>query len=175
MASGPAKWNTKVWDKLLDRCVAMKGLSARIGIQGPKAGTPHEEGSGLTNAEVAAVHEFSGPQDSPPGRPFIRPPYDNDPGKWRGEIAEACANVIKGANPVAELRRVGENYRTAIVERVKAGIGPPLSDATINRRRGQNTQKKRDKLESKGKAMDTTPLIDTGTMIGAISVVVGKA
>ena len=173
--SSSFSWNTKEWDKLLTRCVAMKGLAAKIGIQGEKAAEPHTDGEPLTNAEVAAVHEFSGPQDSPPGRPFIRPPYDNDPGKWKGEIAEACANVIKGANPVAELRRVGENYRTAITDRVKAGIGPPLSEATINRRRGQNTQKKRDKLESKGKAMDTTPLIDTGTMIGAISVVVGKA
>jgi hypothetical protein len=170
----PAKWNTKVWDKLLDRCVAMKGLSARIGIQGPEAGTPHEEGSGLTNAEIAAVHEFNSPQDKPPGRPFIRPPYDNNPAKWKEQVAEACRSVIKGANPVAELRRVGENYRKDIVDRVKAGIAPPLSEKTINRRKGQNTQAKRDKIEAKGKSLDTTPLWDTGVMVGAISVVVKK-
>jgi hypothetical protein len=175
MPASSFSWNTKEWDKLLSRCVAMKRLAAKIGIQGEKASEPHAEGQPLTNAEIAAVHELSGPQDSPPGRPWIRPPYDNDPGKWKGQIAEACKNVIKGANPTAELRRVGERYRTAIVDRVKAGIDPPLSEKTINQRAGQNTQGKHDKLETKGKALDTTPLWDTGTMIGALSVVVDKA
>jgi hypothetical protein len=172
------KWDTRNWDKIRERCVAMKGLEVVIGVQGDAAAAQHGEGGGLTNAEIAAVHEFSGPQDRPPGRPFIRPIYDSDPEKWQGEVRQACVEVIKGANAKGELRKIGERYRNAIIDRGKAGIAPPLAESTINRRKGQNTAARRERIKAKerkgGRGLDATPLIDTGALIGAISVVVQK-
>ena len=172
--AGSVSWNTKGWDKLLKRCNEMKGLVAKVGIQGDKAAAKHGEGGDLTNAEIAAVHEFSGPADKPPGRPFIRPIYDNDPAKWQGEIAKACSEVVAGKSAQGALRKLGEDYRKEVIARMQAGIAPPLAESTINRRKGQNTQGKRDKIEKKGGSLDVTPLIDSGTLLGAISVDVCK-
>lgn len=172
--AGSVFWNDKGWKKALKQCQAMRDFYVQVGIQGEKAGAKHGPGSNLTNVEIAAVHEFSGPSDTPPGRPFIRPIYDGNPGKWKAKLAKASADVLAGKNIRGELRKIGEEYRTETIDRMKAGIPPPLSEGTINRRKGQNTQGKREKLEQKGKALDVTPLIDTGTLMGSISVEVKK-
>jgi hypothetical protein len=172
--SGEVFWNQKGWDKILSRCNEMKGLVVKVGVQGDKAAELHDEDGELTNVEVAAIHEFSEPSDKPPGRPFIRPVYDSDPERWKGALADACAGVFAGKSPNGALRKIGEDYRAAVIERMKEGIAPPLSEKTINRRKGQNTQGKRDKIERKGGSLDVTPLIDTGMLMGSISVSVEK-
>ena len=161
------------WKKLLKNLSEAGDYEARVGIQGEKAAQPHEGGE-LTNVEIAAVHEFNGPQDKPPGRAFIRPPMYEKEDYWRNRLAMILKDVIeKGGNPKQAYRQVGEEYRKAIIDRVNAGIAPPLADSTINRRKGQNTEAKRAKREAQGN-MDVTPLIDTGIMKGAISVDVVK-
>ena len=167
--------NLTKWTKLLKDLGSMGDYEVKIGVQGEQAAAKHGEGSDLTNAEIAAVHEFSGPGDKPPGRPFIRPPMLENEALWKGKLANMLRSIIiKGENPQKAYRVVGEEYRKAIMDRMGKGIPPPLSEQTINRRKGQNTQGKRDKIEAKGKSLDVTPLIDTGTLRGSISVVVGK-
>lgn len=183
MGSGAVKLDTRVWDKLLKQCKEMDGSYVSVGIQGPQAAEKHEDAA-LTMVQIAAVHEFNGPADRPPGRAFIRPPYDNDPDKWIQRIRKACTEVLKGKNAIAELRKVGEEYRRLVIERMKAGIPPQLSLSTLMRRnakhggtkgRPSGYQQKAEKEAATGKpAVDDTPLIDTGAMMGAISVVVKK-
>ena len=153
-----------VWKKLLKNLGEAADYEAHVGIQGDKAGQQHDDESGLTTVEIAAVHEFSGPSDKPPGRPFIRPPLYENEEHWKSKLAEMLREVIeKGANPKQAYRRIGEELRKAMIDRVKAGIPPGLADSTITHRNRRN----------KG-AEDNVPLIDTGTMIGAISVDVVK-
>ena len=188
MSGGSVFWSQKGWDKLRERMVEVQDLVVKVGIQGDKAAERHPGGD-LTNAEIAAVHEFSEPSDKPPGRPFIRPIYDDDPEKWKGELAKIASLAIFGKKAKGAMRRIGEKYRTAIINRMKAGIAPPLDEKTINRRRGQNTREKRAVLvgewarrsataasgeQPEGTALSETPLIDTGTLMGSISVVVEK-
>ena len=153
------------WIKLLKNLSELGDYETKVGIQGDKAAAQHDSESGLSTVEIAAVHEFSGPGDKPPGRPFIRPPlYDNEQ-HWKTRLAELLRDIItKGENPKKAYRIIGEEYRKAILDRMSTGIPPPLAESTIaarNRRGGSR---------SKSAGDDTTPLIDTGTMRGAISV-----
>lgn len=165
--------------EIAKRAASAKG-SVKVGIQGSEASAAHGEGEPITNVQIAAIHEFNGPQDKPPGRPFIRPIYDNDPQAWKLKIAEAMKRVIiEGGNPKSALRRIGEEYRRKIIELIKSHIPPPLALSTLmarNARKGghggkSGYQARAEKEERTGKpAVDDTPLIDTGTLIGAISV-----
>jgi len=150
------------WKKLLKNLAEAGDYEVKVGIQGDKAAQPHEGGD-LTNVEIAAVHEFNGPQDKPPGRAFIRPPMFEKEDYWKNRLAMLLKDVIeKGGNPKAAYRQIGEEYRKAIIDRVNAGIAPALAESTIaarNRRGG-----------SKKGAVDDTPLRDTGAMLGALSV-----
>lgn len=177
--AGSVIFDDRVWRKLIDRCVEMHDKIAKVGVQGEKASAKHDEEGELTNVQIAAIHEFNEPGDRPPGRPFIRPVYDDDPAKWQDKIRHAAINVIKGANPEGELRKLGEEYRKDEIDRMKAGIDPPLAESTINRRKQQNTAAKRERIlkreaAGKGHGLDVTPLIDTGTLMGSISVDVTK-
>ena len=178
--SGHVIWKRGEWDKLVRDAEAMKDMNVCVGIQGPKASEKHED-SNYTNAQIGAVHEFSTPSDSPPGRPWLRPIYDSKPDYWKNRLKEVVHNVIKGANAVAELRHIGEDYRREVVARIKSGIAPQLALSTLMRRNAENKwfkegkksgyQKLAEKEAASGKAqVDATPLWDTGAMVGAISV-----
>ena len=43
---------------------------ARVGIIGAKAKTIHDSNSGLTNAQIGAVHEFGATINHPGGQPY---------------------------------------------------------------------------------------------------------
>lgn len=154
--------------KLQDKDTGMKrrladlhqlhGYVAKVGIQGEKALEQHE-GSELTIAEVGAVHEFGAPSANIPTRSFLRSAYDSDPKKWEGELRKELSEVIKkkGTNYKHALTVVAEKLRTTIIDLINAGIPPPLKPATIARKGGEST-----------------PLLETGALRGAITAVVGK-
>ena len=162
------------WKKLLKNLAEAADYEVKVGYQGETGNQNHEQlaaakagrtpgKSELTIAEVAAVHEFNDPSDTPPGRPHIRPPMYEKEDYWRNRLAQLLHDIIeKGGNLKQAYRQVGEEYRKAIIDRVNAGIAPDLAESTIaarNRRGG-----------SKKGAVDVTPLRDTGAMIGALSV-----
>ena len=95
------------WKKLLKNLAEAGDYEVKVGIQGDKAAQPHEGGD-LTNVEIAAVHEFNGPQDKPPGRAFIRPPMFEKEDYWKNRLAMLLKDVIeKGGNPKAAYRQIG--------------------------------------------------------------------
>jgi len=158
------------WKKIIKNLAEADAYEVKVGIQGEKAAAQHDDESGLTTVEIAAVHEFSGPTDKPPGRPFIRPPLYENEDKWKRRLAETLHDVIeKGGNPRQAYRKIGEELRKAMIDRVKAGIPPPLADSTIDARNRRGGSRSRQHGE------DNVPLINTRTMIVAISVDVVKA
>jgi len=139
--------------EMLRRFRGLSDWRVRVGVQGVQAQAPR--GFGMTNGDLAVIHEFGAPKAGIPARPFVRPPLDTKEAHWRGRLASALEAAVKsGGDPKQALHVVGEELRAEMVDRVKAGIPPPLQEATIAR---------------KG---EDTPLIDTGVLIGSISVVV---
>jgi phage gpG-like protein len=142
--------------RLLVDLKSLKGYHAKVGIQGDKAATEHE-GSGLTIAEVGAVHEYGAPSVGIPQRSFLRATLDADPEKWRKELSTQVNRVLKeGAKPKQAMMVVAEKLRAAVLKAIDDKIPPPLADATVDR-----------------KGHDT-PLIDSGILRGAITAEVGE-
>ena len=67
-------WNDKQWREIKKLLPEMAGLAVKIGVQGEKASAAHDSKGEATNVQIAAVHEFSGPADTPRGvRSYGRP------------------------------------------------------------------------------------------------------
>ena len=132
------------------------GLRAKVGIQGPQAEKVGKREGGPTNVELGTIHEFGAPSVGIPARPFLRPVADERMPHWRTRLREEAEAAIAGrVDPRRALVTVGEEFRTAVIDRIKAHIDPPLAESTIAR---------------KG---EDVPLIDTGSLVGSISSVVG--
>ena len=113
------------WKKLLKNLAEAGDYEVKVGYQGETGNQNHEQlaaakagrtpgKSELTIAEVAAVHEFNDPSDTPPGRPHIRPPMYEKEDYWRNRLAQLLHDIIeKGGNPKQAYRQVGEEYRKA--------------------------------------------------------------
>lgn len=146
-------------DNGLDRMLrGMKQLAkdyrVTVGVQGSQAAASHGD---VTNAELAAIHEFGAPAANVPQRSFLRSTADEGKTRWEKRLGEELAKVVlEGADARRALHVVGEEFRASVIDRIKQGIPPPLQPATVAR---------------KGEA---TPLIDTGALIGAITVAVRK-
>ena len=130
------------------------GYRVTVGVQGSKAAAMHGD---VSNVDLATIHEFGAPSAGVPQRSFLRATADADKARWRRRLAEEVAKIVREGGDVRKaLHIVGEEFRAAVIDRIKQGIPPPLQPETIAR---------------KG---ETTPLIDTGALIGAITVVVRK-
>jgi len=151
--------NVKVNDNRLrtfrKRLKSLKGLSVTVGVQGDMAQEEHPEGA-MTMATLAAIHEF-GSEDGrhPPARSFLRSTFDENVRKYDQLMLKGAQKVEKGrAVAKAVMFQLGETVRADIIKKIKAGIPPPLSQVTIDR---------------KGSSV---PLIDKGHLIGSITSVV---
>ena len=119
----------------------------QVGIFGDEAA---EDRGGITNVQVAAIHEFGLPPM--PERSFLRATFDM---KAR-EIAQLAKNlrwrVFVGTMSNAKaLGLLGAFVKGEVQKRMSRGIPPPLDPATI-RRKGSSV-----------------PLIDTGQLRGSIN------
>lgn len=127
-----------------------------MGIQGAAASKSHKD-SGLTMAELGAVHEYGTARV--PQRSFLRGAIDEDPQRWTNELKKQLQRVAhEGANPKQAMRVVAEMLRKRIIERIDDHIDPPLADSTIARKGGE-----------------TTPLVETGALRGSITAQVGDS
>lgn len=123
-----------------------------VGIQGPEAVAEH---GSVTNAELGMIHEYGASKAGIPQRSFLRATADKGKAKYQKLLLEQAKTVAKsGVNPLQALYVVGETFRTDVIDRIRAGIAPPNTPETLARKRGE-----------------TTPLIDTGYLIGAITTV----
>jgi len=137
-----------------------RGVASAVGVQGVEAMANRE---GISNAELAAVHEFGTKDRRIPERSFLRSTFDENKGEYKRDIDKLVGQTVdrvKAGAPSGlvlegELRLLGEDYRKDILRRINAGIRPDLKPATKKRKKGE-----------------TTPLIDTGQLRNSISVVV---
>jgi hypothetical protein len=128
------------------------GAIVQVGFVGAAADQVHAGAQGLTNAELGTVHEFGSPAAGIPERSFLRSTFDEGRGEYKELSRKLLRAVIERRISVATaLKVLGLKVESDVRARIRAGIPPPNSPATV---------------AAKG---SSTPLIDTGQMLNAIS------
>lgn len=129
---------------LEEKMKKLAGLEVRVGV----FGDAKFNGSELTNAELAAIHEFGAPRANIPERAHIRGTFDAKQAEWQALTAKLLKGVLADRfTPEQALGILGEKAVADMRAFVRAGVEPPLKPATI-RRKGSST-----------------PLIDTGRYV----------
>lgn len=129
---------------------ARRGPSVTIGIQGTEASEEREDG--LTNAELAMIHEFGTADGNIVQRSFIRGTVEREKGPIFSLLRKETKAMAKDGDFFRHLGRVGEFVKSEMVKTIDQSIGlPKLEPATI---------------AEKG---STQPLIDTGILKGSIT------
>ncbi|OWO79286.1 hypothetical protein B5C26_21140 [Photorhabdus luminescens] len=148
----------------------LKALEARIRALGKKkvvVGVPasanHARKDGLSNATIAAAHEFGVPGHIPE-RSFLRSTLNENKEKAADFLSRKLKEALTtDGNVTMPLIMVGQNLVGEIGKKIEAGISPPLSEATKAARRRKNKSAK----AKEGRKM--TPLHDTGNLLAAIT------
>ena len=145
------------------------GFLQSSGMYKPKAvdegrkssGPPAPPRAPITVAQIAAIHEFgSSDGKHPPQRSFMGSTLDVKDYQLRLLLTKLLGKVVDGDMPQGiALGLVGQQCVDWFRAAITAGLKPALSAATLAR---------------KG-AGKTTPLIDTGQLIGSISWELRKA
>ena len=138
------------------------GIGAQVGIQGVEAMANRE---GISNAELAAVHEYGTKDGRIPERSFLRSTFDEELPYYKRtvdrmgeEMPKAMKKgILEAAFVEGELMLIGEEFRKDILDNINRGIYPYLKPVTIKRKDGE-----------------TTPLINSGQLRSAISTAIVK-
>lgn len=167
---------------------ALKRLTRDEVLIGVPRETAPRQGEPVNSAQLLYIHEFGSPARNIPERPVLRPSVAAIRDGAITVLKTAATRVLNGATGEAEraLRYVGLMGQKAAQERIAEGIPPALSDATLKararRKRGTGHRiDKGAKAELARRAagetpgmVDTTPLIDTGSMLKAITYVIRR-
>ncbi len=130
-----------------------RGPAVGVGVQAAEAKADH---NGITNAELAAVHEFG--KGNVPERSFLRSTFDENLKDYDRELESIAKRTYDGSTRLeGDLLLLGESMRSDVIQKIRSSIPPPLKPETVARKKGE-----------------TTPLIDTGQLINALSVEVRK-
>lgn len=118
-------------------------------------GSEVEEGSELTVAEIAAIHEFG---LGVPERSWLRAFVDENRDQLSNMLATTALQIAKGANQDTAMSRFGLAVVGMVKKRIVAGIEPGLAEST-----------KLEKMRVTGGNAKDTPLIRFGQFISAIA------
>jgi hypothetical protein len=155
-----------------------------VGVPSDK--TTRKEGTALTNADLAYIHDKGAPEANIPARPFMEPGIRAVQKEITDEMVKAgnAALGTKGAQSVGTyLNRVGIIASRSIKAVIGAGIPPPLAPSTIaGRIRRIKGKKRRQKItdaqaagipDSRQMGMEGifTPLVVTAQLRNAITYV----
>jgi hypothetical protein len=133
-------------------------LKGKVGVQGVEAQVMNGD---VTNVFIAVVHEFGAPKANIPQRSFLRSTADKERKKIDRFLKIGVEDSLRKVS-ITEVRssllKAGEFLRKSIITRMSVnefGRVTPLATSTIASKGG-----------------DTTALVETGDLKGAISVVV---
>lgn len=143
----------KGWRALLKAVAASEKMHARVGILGSDAVDEHSE-SGMTNAEIAFVHEYGSRDGVIPERSFIRSTFVTRKAAELRAMLAKCGKAMfqKGLPLKTALGALGAWGAAEVKNTItQTDIPPPLEPATI---------------AAKG---SSKPLVDTGQLLGSIT------
>lgn len=159
--------STPQWEDLKAKLRALraKGGAAHVkaGFLGDNAERPSVEGQDqLTNAELAAVHEYGAPEVGVPARPFIGPAFDDNRPKYEFETRRVVGAFLAGHLSIEKgLGIIGLLMAADVKRYVTEGdeVPPPNAPATRARKEALNS----------GSPWGVRTLVDTGRMIGSVT------
>lgn len=158
MASG-FTWDVTVRDEALQKLVRVATelgageYAVRAGVFADK-NNGGDEREGVTNVELAAIHEMGTADGRVPARSFLRSTFEEQKNKYVSILRRALPRVLEGKLTARTMfDALGQTMVSDINHKVRSGAGvpPPLKPATIAR---------------KGSGR---PLIDTGRLLAAIT------
>jgi hypothetical protein len=155
----PAKVEKKnaVWKELYKR---LEGHSGPTGIKvGVLRSASAPRSDGISNVELAAIHEFGSPAANIPERSFIRRTFREQKDKLDALLFKIAKGVVSDKTDLATgLNLLGQWAVAAIRKTITGGPGipPPLKPATIARKKS------------------TRPLVDTGQLVNSITYILTK-
>lgn len=155
MAKG-ARVDDRAWKRIAKtmRDMGIADAHVRVGVLATQGGLEqHDDESGLTLIEIAAIHEFGAPAAGIPERSFIRATAlarARDIATVQRFVATKV--VLQQMTPERALEILGAWLQTEIKKAITSGAGipPPLAEATV---------------AAKG---SSRPLVDTGRLINSI-------
>lgn len=143
----------------------LEGLGSKVARVGFFPSSKYEDGTPV--AYVAAIQEFGSPRNGIPPRPFMRPTADAQRGTWQETARQGARAVVKGsATTDTVLDVIGQQAAGDVRKAISKLTSPPLKQATIDSRlRARADKVTLGKLDK--------PLVDTGTLLNAVTSEVG--
>lgn len=153
MATAKVEVRDRGWKAIRQQFLKTKPrLELTVGVQGTDASQDHD---GITNAALAAIHEFGAPAAGIPERSFLRSTISRENKKYLKLLQNAGKNALAKVPAKKSLEILGEIVVADVRKTIDRSIGlKPLKAATVAR---------------KG---SSKPLIDTGQLKGSITAVV---
>lgn len=172
---------------------ALKTALAKMARQDVQVGVPsskshRDDGSGMTNATLAYVHDKGSPAQNIPARPFMQPGINKAKPVIEKAFFNAGKDGLEGKDIEPHLQRAGLAAQRSIQGIISEGIAPPLKPGTIlnrwrsRRAKGQRKGEKQYKeLVSGGMGAAEAqavagikPLYNTGELLRSITYVIRK-
>lgn len=147
---GAARIDTKAWRALRSEVKRLERRGAKVGVIGQTAAADH---GGLTNAELAAVHEFGTRDGRIPERSFIR-------GAFRDRREKLEAMLRRQVKGILSLQLTADQ---ALGQLALFGAGAIKTYITHE---GTFAALAPSTIEAKG---SSKPLVDTGQLVGSIT------
>lgn len=145
--------------------VMLAGLTNKVARVGFFPSAKYEDGTPV--AYVATIQEFGSPTEGIPPRSFMRTTAEAQRGAWQATARQGAQAVTKGnATGLQVLDVLGQQAAGDIRKSISRVVSPPLKQATIDAR----LRKRADKT-TLGKL--DKPLVDTGTLLNAVTSEVG--
>ena len=140
------------FDNMMDWITGYGKIEMRVGVIGNTAGNKHGV-EGITNGELATIHEYGAPNANIPERAPIRSTFDKNRNRYRKQATRLFSRAFdKGSSPRKALKVLGEVIKGDIQSRILKGqLTPALQDETILAKGG-----------------DEAPLLDDGIFANAM-------
>lgn len=141
---------TKRLKKIMKRAERLNRMQLVVGI--PSDENSRDESTGITNAELGAIHEFGAPKKNIPERSFMRSSASEEANNL-GRLAKIqISECLRGETSAHDaFATVGVYLQGKIVDKITDGDFEPNTEATVKRKKSSK------------------PLIDTGQLRGAIT------
>lgn len=150
------------WSRDVIALLKESGAHVKVGVLDDGGPGSEEREGGLSNAELAAVHEFGSSDGRVPERSFIRSTFEANRQKYVETLGELLGQVVLGKRTLEQaFNLVGLMMATDIKKRVAAGeIRQELKPATIARKEAKRARGNRGPLRA---------LIDTGRLVASVT------
>ena len=136
--------------EVIKRAEQLNRMQLVVGI--PSDANSRDESTGITNAELGAIHEFGVPEKNIPERSPMRSTASEE-SQNLGRLAKIqISEFLKGETSAHDaFATVGAYLQGKIVEKITDGDFEPNTEATVRRKKSSK------------------PLIDTGQLRGVIT------